>query len=111
MPNDHLPRATTTRVAGDIIGELERNWNEIRSFGVRRLALFGSQARGEATAESDLDFVVEFRPGEKTFDRYMDLVEFLKALFDCNVDLVPAETIKPRLKKAIESDLVYASGP
>ena len=89
--------------------ELDQRWSEIRSFGVRRLALFGSQARGEATAKSDLDFVVEFQPGEKTVDRYMDLMDYLEALFGCEVDLVPAETIKPRLKKAIEHDLVYAS--
>jgi predicted nucleotidyltransferase len=41
------------------------------------LALFGSVARDEATAESDVDLLVEFEGGA-TFDRYMDLKFFLE---------------------------------
>ena len=50
---------------------IEQNQVALRKLGVRRLGLFGSCTRGEATAESDLDFVVEFL--DKSFDAYMDL--------------------------------------
>jgi predicted nucleotidyltransferase len=93
-----------------ILEALSRHREAILSFGTSRLGLFGSQARGEASAASDLDFVVEFRPGAKTFDNYMDLKEFLEQLFGRPVDLVISEVIKPRLRNGILRETVYAPG-
>ena len=59
-----------------ILAILQQNRETIRSYGVRRLGLFGSYARGEASKASDLDFVVEFET--KSFDAYMNLKEFLE---------------------------------
>lgn len=87
---------------------IEQNQAALRKLGVRRLGLFGSCARGEATAESDLDFVVEF--SDKTFDAYMDVKSFLEDLFHAPVDLVTLSAIKPRLLPIIQRDTVYASG-
>lgn len=80
------------------------------ALGVRRIGLFGSHARGDARETSDLDFLVEFEPGGKTFDHYMDLKELLEGLFDTKVDLVIAETIKARLRERILRETVYAPG-
>jgi predicted nucleotidyltransferase len=41
---------------------------------VARIGVFGSVVRGEATPESDIDILVEFREGEETFDHFMDLM-------------------------------------
>ena len=57
----------------EILQTLARHRDSIQRFGARRLGLFGSQARGEAAEGSDLDFLVEFEPGTKSFDNYMDL--------------------------------------
>ena len=92
----------------EVLKILQENREAIRNYGVRRLGLFGSCARGEVTEASDLDFVVEFE--KKTFDAYMDLKEFLEGLFGCRVDLVLADTIKPRLRAAILAEAVYAPG-
>jgi len=92
----------------EILKILEENRNVIRGFGVRRLGLFGSCARGECSAGSDLDFVVEF--DRKSFDIYMDLKAFLEKLFGCQVDLVMASTVKPRLRRAILEEAVHVSG-
>ena len=81
---------------------------EVRRFGVRSLGLFGSAARGEATATSDLDFLVEFE--NPTFDTYMGLLEFLEKLFGHPVDLVLANTLKPRLRESILRETVHAPG-
>ena len=44
-----------------ILQTLSENSNKIKSFGVARIGLLGSHARGGATNSSDLDFIVEFR--------------------------------------------------
>ena len=46
----------------------------------------------------------------KTFDNYMDLKFFLEDLFNCKVDLVIVETIKPELKSHILENVKYATG-
>jgi predicted nucleotidyltransferase len=91
-----------------ILKIIEANREKIRSFGVRRLGLFGSVARGEATETSDLDFLVELE--NKTFDAYMDLKEFLEQLFGCKVDLVMKDALKPRLREPILKETIYAIG-
>lgn len=91
-----------------VLDALAKNREAIRGFGVKRLGLFGSAARGEAGAGSDLDFVVEFE--KKSFDAYMDLKLFLESLFKCRVDLVLTDAIKPRLRSSILSEAVYAPG-
>jgi uncharacterized protein len=82
----------------------------LRAWGVRRLGIFGSMARDQARPGSDMDFVVEFEPGGKTFDNYMDLKEFLEQLFERRVDLVTSEGIKPQLRDRILSEAIYAPG-
>lgn len=92
----------------EILTILQQNREAIRAYGVRRLGLFGSYARGEGADESDLDFVVEFET--KSFDAYMELKEFLETLFGCRVDLVLADAIKPRLRETILREAVHAPG-
>jgi predicted nucleotidyltransferase len=96
--------------ANQILQTLAGHRDTIRGYGARRLGLFGSQARGEATGKSDLDILVEFDPGAKTFDNYMDLKAFLEDLFNRPVDLVVSDVIKPRLRDAILRETIYAPG-
>ena len=91
-----------------VLKQLEDNRDKIRGFGVKRLGLFGSVARGEATEGSDLDFLVELE--NETFDAYMDLKEFLEEMFGYKVDLVMKEALKPRLREPILKETVYAQG-
>ena len=92
----------------DILRILQANRDAVRGYGARRLGLFGSYASGEATDASDIDLVVEFE--KKTFDAHMDLKAFLEGLFQCRVDLVLADAVKPRLRAAIVDAAVYAPG-
>ena len=92
----------------DILRILQENRDAIKVYGVRRLGLFGSYARGEDTETSDLDFVVEFE--KKSFDAYMDLKAFLEKLFERKVDLVLTDAIKPRLRATILDEAVYGPG-
>jgi len=75
---------------------------------VERIGVFGSFVRGEEKAESDVDVLVEFREGQKTFDHYIDLKFYLEDLFGRKVDLVMKGAIKRRLREPILSEVVYA---
>jgi hypothetical protein len=75
-------------------------------FTVKRIGVFGSCARGDESSESDVDIIVEL--AEPTFDNYMDLKFRLEEVFQRPVDLVMADTVKPRLKPIIEKEVIYA---
>jgi predicted nucleotidyltransferase len=88
---------------------IEREWSLLRQrYGVRRIGIFGSCTRGEDRPDSDVDILVEFE--RKTFDNYMGLKFFLEDHLDRRVDLVIADSIKPRLREAILQEVEYAAG-
>jgi predicted nucleotidyltransferase len=92
----------------EALRRINSNADRIRAFGVKRVALFGSLARNEGTGGSDVDVLVEFEKGMKSFDNYMDLKFFLENVLGRNVDLVVKEAIKPALKRSILDGAVYA---
>ena len=88
---------------------LKRNEDKIKkTFNVTRIGVFGSFARGEGGKESDVDILVEFREGFKTFDNYMELKFFLEDLFSRRIDLVTVNALKPQLKEDILQEVIYA---
>lgn len=93
----------------DALKLLKQHENVIKGrFGVKRIGLFGSFARGEELDKSDVDVLVEFAEGKKTFDNFMELKFYLEELFGRDVDLVIETAIKPRLKNYILREAVYA---
>ena len=94
----------------DAVLELFRQHEaELRAFGVRRLGLFGSFVRDQATAKSDIDLLVEFAPGRKRFDAYMQLVFFLEEVLGRSVELVTPEALSPHLGPHILSEVNYVA--
>lgn len=67
----------------------------IRALGVVRLALFGSVLRGQTHATSDVDFIVQFAPGAKTYARFFALSELLEEHLGRPVELVTTEALSP----------------
>jgi predicted nucleotidyltransferase len=100
-----LPRSYNS---ADILTVLEQHRSIFSGYGVRKIGLFGSHRHDVANDRSDMDFVVVM--DNPTFDSYMDTKFFLEDIFHCEVDLVLEETIKPRLRKQILSEVVYAAG-
>ena len=92
MPNQ-------TSIRDEVLAKLDANITYIRErFGIESLGIFGSVARGEDTAESDVDVIYEFRPEYDTYDTYFDLSEYLEHLFGRSVDLVSPQYLKPRVR-------------
>jgi len=67
----------------------------IRRFGVRRLALFGSVVRNEATPASDVDLLVEFEPAMKTLENFMGLAYLLDEVLGRRADIVTTDALSP----------------
>lgn len=96
--------------AEEIVEVLRKHRDEIKRFGVRELWLFGSYVRGEAGEDSDVDILVEFEPGKKTFDNYMGLKFYLEDLLGVEVDLITVEALKPGVRKYIWKEAVAIEG-
>ncbi len=92
----------------EVLQLLKQHQREWKRFGVKSLAVFGSVARDEADAESDVDILVEFE-GPVTFDRYMDLKMFLEDLLGRPVDLATVRLLKPRVRARVLEEAVYVS--
>jgi len=93
----------------DALGTLREHENVmIEHFGVKKVGVFGSFAKGEERIDSDVDILVEFKEGQKTFGNYMELKFYLEELFERKIDLVIETAIKPRLREQILKEAVYA---
>lgn len=93
----------------EVLTIIRNHQQEIRGFGVRRCGFFGSFVREQNTEQSDIDILVEFEPGQKTFDNFMQLAFFLEDLLGREVDLVTAESLSPHIGPHILKEVEYAS--
>ncbi len=91
-----------------IIKLLAEHQQDLTRLGVKSLALFGSVAREESRADSDIDLLVEF-DGKATFDGYINLKLYLEDLLKRRVDLVTRRALKPRLRSRIEEEALYVA--
>jgi uncharacterized protein len=80
-------------------------------YGIAELTVFGSQARGTARPDSDIDVLYVLRPGRKLGWEIEQLAEDLASLLGRKVDLVSLRALHPRLKPAVLADarLLYAA--
>jgi predicted nucleotidyltransferase len=82
---------------------------ELRRLGVAHAALFGSLARGEERAESDIDVLVELDEGRPmSIFEYARLKLYINELLDSPSDVVNRRTLKPLLQASILRDMVHA---
>jgi len=93
----------------EIEGKLEQVRALCVKWGVKRLALFGSAARGEFDAEtSDFDFFYEFLPGKTPGLAFFTFEQELAAVLGRRVDLVHYQSIRnPYLKRHIDRNPIY----
>ncbi|WP_375456297.1 nucleotidyltransferase family protein [uncultured Methylobacterium sp.] len=94
---------------GAAIDILRANEAELRLRGMRHAALFGSVARGEAHAGSDLDVMIEI-DGDVVRDvyDYAGVIGFLADLFPIAVDVASRTMLKPHVRPSAERDAVHA---
>jgi uncharacterized protein len=99
-------QVSTSFSMDDTLRLLRQHEAEVRArYGVRSLALFGSAVRGEVTADSDLDVLVEFERPPSLFE-FVRLQQHLSDLLGMRVDLVMKSALKPAIGKAILAEIV-----
>ena len=90
----------------EILSLLVQNKSELENrFKVRRLAIFGSYARGDQRADSDVDILVDIDPSIGL--EFVTLADQIEQLLELPVELVSRRAIKPNKLKYIEQDLIY----
>ncbi len=77
----------------------------LRKHGVKTAAVFGSVARGEATAESDVDFLVEYEDWASMLDA-IRLRSELESVLGCPVDLVSKGYVRPIMADEVFSQAI-----
>jgi uncharacterized protein len=94
-----------------VIAILKEHEAELKELGVIRLSLFGSTARSEAAARSDVDLAVQMKPGPRGFARLerLDMVsERIAEALGAAVDLIEEPSDRPRVQREIDRDRVIA---
>lgn len=81
---------------------------KIRSFGVKDLSIFGSFAKDlHINNESDIDFLVEFEAGKKTFDNFIELNYFLEDVTGRKVELLTQQSLSKFIGPHIVNQLEH----
>jgi uncharacterized protein len=93
----------------DLFALMAKHHDELRNFGVRRWGVFGSFVTGRQSDQSDIDILIEFEPGKKSFDNFMRLATFLEQQIGRHVELVTPESLSPHIGPHILREVEYAS--
>ena len=80
---------------------------KIRNFGVRKLGLFGSFVRNSQRSSSDVDLLIEFEKGKKSFDNFIQLNFYLEELLNRRVEIVTTESLSPYIGPYVLKEVVY----
>ena len=89
-----------------ILARLREHEPASRQRGVAHAALFGSRARGDNRADSDIDILVEIGP--MSLWGYVGLTQFIAGLFPDPIEVADRSHLKPFVRPAAERDAIYA---
>ncbi|MBI4130390.1 nucleotidyltransferase family protein [Candidatus Roizmanbacteria bacterium] len=91
----------------EILMRLQNQKETLGSYGVAEIGLFGSFVRSEQTSESDIDLLVKFDKGKKTFRSFMQLAQHIEAIMGRKVEMVTSESLSPYIAPHIQSEIEY----
>lgn len=93
-----------------ILSFIKNNAEYLHSnYNISKIGLFGSFARDEQDIDSDIDFLIEFKPGTKDiYNLKLDLKKYLKQNLNREVDICREKYLKPYVKNYILEEVLYA---
>ncbi|KAA0990332.1 nucleotidyltransferase family protein [Dyadobacter aurulentus] len=93
----------------EVLQLIQHHKPAIQRLGAERLGLFGSFVREEQKDESDVDLVVEFIEGKKTFRNFMNLADYLEAIFNRKVELVTWQSLASFVQRNVKEEIEYVT--
>jgi len=91
----------------EVITLLKQNLDSLKNYGVKKIGLFGSFVKNTNTPDSDIDILVEFRKGEKTYDNFYELYDYLEDLFGAKIDLLTTDSLSRHIGPEILKEVEY----
>jgi predicted nucleotidyltransferase len=85
--------------------ELNRDYIK-KEFGIDKISLFGSFARGTQKPDSDIDLVVQVHDDFKTFKNYLDSVKWFEEQLKHRVDFIYEESLNPIVRISAQDDMI-----
>ena len=92
----------------ELLSAIRRELPTLRRMGVVRIGVFGSRARGDAHADSDVDLLVELQPGRDLVDLVM-VKQHLEETLGLQVDVTTPSGLLREDREAIMGDLRHAA--
>ena len=86
---------------------LKQNLEAIRNFGVKQIGIFGSYSKNKQEDMSDIDILVEFEKGKKSFKTFIMLLHYLERLTNKKIDLVTKESLSPYIGPHILKEVIF----
>jgi predicted nucleotidyltransferase len=93
----------------DPLAIMQGRMDELRKLGARRIGIFGSFAKGNADANSDVDVYIEFEESKRTYDNLFAIGELLEHAFGRRVDLVTDKSLSDTKAELILPTVRYAA--
>lgn len=90
----------------ETISRLRSHEAEFKRLGVERLYLFGSTARGDANADSDVDLFFDYQKGKLGLFELMDVKEYAKSILGREADIMTRDSLHKALRHSIEDAAV-----
>ena len=90
----------------DAITRLKAHESELRQLGMEHLFLFGSTARGDARADSDVDLFFDHPKGSIGLYQLMDLQEAASRILGCRADVMTRRSLHRVMRDKIEASAV-----
>ena len=89
------------------LATLREHEAELKQLGVKHLYLFGSTARGEARADSDVDLFFDYERGKFGLFELMDVKERASGILGCKADVMTRDSLHKTLRQRIEATAVF----
>ena len=91
-----------------ILAVIDTHKQQLASFGVNKIGLFGSYVRNEQNPRSDIDLLVDFDPDKETFENLMNLCDYLEKLFvNEKIEVVTVNGLSPYIGQHILKEVNY----
>ena len=92
----------------NIIQILKHSKSNLSKLGIRNIGFFGSYLRNEQSDKSDIDLLIDFNPGMKTFDNYMAICDEVEQLFkNEKIEIVTVNGLSKYIGPKILNEVLY----